>query len=177
MKFLALFIACHDIAVISCNRQFFKLQECCVLPSLVKVAEGYTGMSENWIILYKFFLSRFKRCKDYSESTAQEKGNRRKRISDWAWTWDLHSFAKLQPHEPSVPATSCRSQPQIFRLPLPYVEVVGVPLYSDPLRPTPQGWYSVCDGNGLSGRQQHGRVRLWRTVLAAFVSPCLNHFG
>ena len=39
--------------------------------------------------------------------------------------------------------TNYWSQSQILCLPSPYVPVVGVPLYSDRLKPTPRGWYSV----------------------------------
>ena len=51
-------------------------------------------------------MSRRKCCKDFSANTAQEKDDRRKTTSDRAQTWDLHSFAELQPHELSVPATN-----------------------------------------------------------------------
>ena len=62
--------------------------------------------NEEEMYLSRFFVSRKKRCKDFSANTAQEKGDRRKRTSDWARTRDLHSFAELQPHEPSVPAAN-----------------------------------------------------------------------
>ena len=46
--------------------------------------------------------------------------------------------------------TSYQSQPQILRLPLLYVPVVSVPLYSDCVK-TYASRLVQCDGDGLSG--------------------------
>ena len=50
-------------------------------------------------------------CTNFCVSS--EEGDRRKRTSDQARSRDLHSFAELQPQEPSVPATNPSSPPPI----------------------------------------------------------------
>ena len=102
----------------------YKLMECKVTSVLIVVRAGVicSGM-------YGPVRS--------SLNNAQKEGDRRKRASDGAQTWDLHSFAELQPRAIKW------SQSQILHLPSPYVLVVCVSLYIDHLRPTPQGWYSV----------------------------------
>ena len=74
------------------------------------VCESYIHAYDNtrkvWIMLENLYDNLLVHCKDFSVNTAQEKGNRRKRTSDRAQTRDLHSFAELQPHEPSVPAAN-----------------------------------------------------------------------
>ena len=46
--------------------------------------------SRDAIGLSRFFVSRRKRCKDFSANTAQEKGDRRKRTSDrYIGRWEM----------------------------------------------------------------------------------------
>ena len=93
--------------------------------------------------------------------TAQKEDGRRKRISDR--TWDLHSFAELQPWAIGP----------ILHSPSPYVLVVGMAQYSNRLGPKLWYWYYVFDDSGLSGRE---RVA-WTCepvldVASSSVSPC-----
>ena len=117
----------------------------CVQPGEWKgCANMHDCQTNGSLILYlcRFFVSRWKRwllCKHCSGGRWQEKK-------------DQQSSLNLGPtlfHGAS--ATSYQSQSQILCLQLPYVPVAGVPH-------TATAWVgfeagTVCDGNGLSGRQ------------------------
>ena len=71
------------------------------------------------------------------ELTAQKgKGNREKRTSDRARTWDLRSIAEFQPREP-------RRLVEILRPPSLLCTGHRCAAIQRHLRPAPQGWY--CD--------------------------------
>ena len=79
------------------------------------------------ISLCRFFVSRWKRCidflwKDCSGERRQEKKDQRPSSNSGPTLFHGAS------------ATRYQSQSQILRLPLPYVSVIGVPLYSDDLK-------------------------------------------
>lgn len=52
------------------------------------------------------------------DCTAWKTGDRRKRIRDWAQTWDICSITEFKPHKLLIPA-------EILCLPSPYVLVTG----------------------------------------------------
>ena len=92
-------------------------------------------------------MSRWKRCNNPSANNAQEKGDRRKRTSDLAWTQDLHSFAELQPHELSVPVTNPSS-------PIALCSGRRCAAIQWPLEDLRLKAGTVCDSNGLISPEQ-----------------------
>ena len=94
-------------------------------------------------------------CNNFSANTAQEEGDRRKRTSDLARTRDLNAFAELQPrasatsfsHELSVSVTN-----PLF--PIALCTGCRCAAIQRPLEDLRLEAGTVCDGNGLSGRQR-----------------------
>ena len=105
------------------------------------------GCHSQFTSMSRFFVSRRKRCKDFSANTALKKGDRRKRTSDRARTRDLHSFAELQPHEPSVPAANPLS-------PIALCTNRRSAAIQRPLEDLRLEAGIVCDDKGLSGQQR-----------------------
>ena len=109
------------------------------------VSMWLSGIWQRWIVIWASHAIKplNQSCNDFFGNNAQKEGDRRKRTSDLARTRTYTLLQSLS-HELSVPVANSSS------LPSPYVPVIGVPLYSEHLGPTPRSWYS--DGNGLSGR-------------------------
>ena len=95
------------------------------------------GIWQHWIVIWASHTIKplNQSCNDISGNTAQKEGDRRKRTSDWARTRTYTLLQSLS-HELSVPVAN----PSF--LPSPYIPVIGVPLYSEHLGPTPRSWYS-----------------------------------
>ena len=106
-------------------------------------------------------------CKDFSANTAQEKGDRRKRTSDRARTRDLHSFAELQPHEPSVPAANPSS-------PIALCTGRRCAAIQRPLEDLRLEAGTVCDGNGLYGYTKSLK-KLPDVRFPSIYHPCCNN--
>ena len=86
-------------------------------------------------------------CNNLFANTAQKKGDRRKRTSDRARIRDLHSFAELQLHELSIPVANPSS-------PIALCTGRRCAAIQRPLEDLCLEAGTVCDGNGLSGRQR-----------------------
>ena len=82
-----------------------------------------------------------------SQTLLRRKATGEKRTSDRAQTRDLNSFAELQPHKLSVPVTNPSSPIALCTS----CRCAAIQRLLEDLRHEAG---TVCDGNGLSGRQR-----------------------